>query len=251
MDTQTGEREHQPDWRLHATGTIAKPVVIPWSGQLVTPGTTFKVVTTASLPSNVEVTVSLPNATALFFNIAHRSYVQAREIADRHDLHKSSRRKRKATMPEHDAFAYFELMLESVVAAHTAIEAYANEMVPADFKYEYRKPGAKIIQMLAKSEIERQISLCEKLASVLPIAHAVAKPTNTRGWSDYKALKKVRDRIIHMKAVDRKSSGPGMDTIWHTLLATRSPPALAKPVLEYFAERCNPKPGWYSHLPKE
>lgn len=250
MDGQTTDSEQQPDWRLHATGTVAKPVVLPWNGQLVTPGTVFTVVTTADLPSNVELTVSLPSATALFFNIAHRSCLQARDIADRYDLRKSTGRKRKVTLPESDAFAYFELMLESVVAAHTAIEAYANEMVPVDFKYEYKKPGSKIIQVLAKADIERQISLCEKLASVLPAAYSVPKPTNMRGWADYKNLKKIRDRIIHMKAVDRKSSGPGVDTIWHALLTTKPPPILARPVLEYFAERCNPKPTWYRRLPE-
>lgn len=98
------------DWRLQTTATLAQDWTSPWTGQTVKAGVALTVVTVMDLPNNVQLTVNLPNATALFFNIAHRSYSQARGILERHGLLDKGARRRDASMPEEDGFLYIELM---------------------------------------------------------------------------------------------------------------------------------------------
>ena len=85
------------------------------------------------LPSGTRLTVNLPNATALFFNIALRAYTDARQILENNSLLHSPGSPKEAELSDMDAFRYIELMLTAVVAAHTGIEAYVNEHLPENY----------------------------------------------------------------------------------------------------------------------
>jgi hypothetical protein len=63
--------------------------------------------------------------------------------------------------------------------------------------------------------------LDEKLKSIIPLAHSVKSPAGTKVWDGYLNIRKIRDRLIHLKSVDRKSSGPDFQTIWGLMLAER------------------------------
>jgi hypothetical protein len=62
------------------------------------------------------------------------------------------------------------------------------------------------------------VQLDEKLKRVLPQAHNIKSPSGTKAWQDFKELKGLRDRLVHMKSIDRKASGPEHQTIWGLLL---------------------------------
>ena len=238
------------DWRLQATAKLAKDAILP-SGHLARAGTDITVASMSVLKkSNVLLTIHVPNATALFFNIAHRTFTEARGLFESHELGRHAKKRREFFMPEADAMTYMELMLQSVVAAHTGIEAYANEAVPEGYVYTYWSQRAKKEESLNREEIERQLTLCQKLADVLPKAHSVPAPKKGQpAWQRYKELKEIRDRIIHMKSVDRKSTGAEVESVWDALFRLDSPLALARPIVEYFAGRIEPKPGWLGQLP--
>ena len=144
---------------------------------------------------------------------------------------------------------YMELMLEAVIAAHTGIEAYANETVPQGYAYTYWNRRTKKNESLNRDGIERQLTLCQKLGDVLPKAYSVPGPKGKPAWQRYKELKEVRDRIMHMKAIDRKPTGPEVESVWDALFRLDSPLLLARPIVEHFASKIDPKPGWFGRLP--
>jgi hypothetical protein len=49
----------------------------------------------------------------------------------------------------------------------------------------------------------------------------VSSPKGTKLWDDFKNLKKLRDRIIHLKNNDITSSGPDIDTVWGILIRSQ------------------------------
>ena len=96
----------------------------------------------------------------------------------------------------------------------------------------------------------RSLSLDEKLTSILPEILEIRSPKEDRSWQGYQKLKKVRDRIIHMKKEDRRSSGPEAPTLWHTLFKVGSPFVQAKDIIDYFVKAMESKPRWHNECPK-
>jgi hypothetical protein len=236
------------DWRIDTLASLREAWTSPWTGQTVPAGALMKKVTVAQLNRRQTLTVSIPNASALFLNIARRAYSDAQRIQREHIAGKS--RDHAISLDDQTAFAYLEHMFEAVVCAHTAVEAYVNELLPADRSYE-RKNRQGVIETLSKGEIERRASLLEKVSSFLPEALGVTSPKGIhRAYSDLQALTKIRDRVIHMKSVDRKSSGPDVDTVWHRLLVCGSPVDQAMSVIRYFAPVGDARPRWLSTMPK-
>lgn len=74
-------------------------------------------------------------------------------------------------------------------------------------------------KVYVKDEIERKINLDEKFHIILPNIYNVPSPKGKKVWGHYKEIKKVRDRIIHLKSIDRKASGPEDETIWGIMLS--------------------------------
>jgi hypothetical protein len=115
----------------------------------------------------------------------------------------------------------------SAAFAHTAIEAFANEVIndfiPDSFVYTFQKKDGQLEQ-LSKSDIERRIELDQKLHSVLPQGLSLASPKGTAVWQHYQEIKKMRNRIIHLKAVDRNRSGPEEEGLWGDMLRSYSVP---------------------------
>ena len=66
-------------------------------------------------------------------------------------------------------------------------------------------------------QIERYVSLDEKLNTVLPQIIGVSSPKGKAEWANYRRLKKIRDRIIHNKRVDRVPSKGKDETLWRFL----------------------------------
>ncbi len=113
------------------------------------------------------------------------------------------------------------------------MESFANEVIAnavTESGYSYTttrstrkgKPGQKVTYR--GEEIERNVSLSEKLAQVLPDALGVDSPKGLHVWRDYKNLKEWRDRIIHLKMADRQARGPEVQSIWGDMLPNPKEP---------------------------
>jgi len=81
-----------------------------------------------------------------------------------------------------ELFNYFELIQESIIAIYTAIEVFANLALPKDYKMS-KKNNKGIEEIWNKDNIERHISLSEKVGTILPEALHVPSPKNPHIWS--------------------------------------------------------------------
>lgn len=199
---------NKEDWRFHAIGPG---------------GTGLAIIATTEKPSKLSSRVwsfGLPSAPALYLNLAR----QARDRRMAFDVSASfiEHPHPQGIWPEDHrlVFDFFQEFSAEVLFSYSAIEAFANEVIPTDYLYEWTNSKKEKI-ILTKPEVERQISLDEKLKTVIPKAYQLKSPSGTRCWQQYNELKKIRDRLVHLKSLDRKSSGPEQQTIWGLMITQR------------------------------
>lgn len=192
------ERE---DWRFHAIDAV---------------GTGLGMIATIEKLAKRHLSFGLPSAPALYLSLARNAH--ARRVAIDVDACFVNHPKPQGTWPEDHRvlFDFFELFIAEVIFSFTAIEAFANESIPANFIYSWK--NAKEVKQLSRADVERSVQLDEKLKRVLPMAHNIKSPAGTRAWQGFKELKTIRDRVIHMKSVDRRASGPEQQTLWGLML---------------------------------
>jgi len=211
-------------------------------------GSQITLVSVVPLSKNKVVTIALPNATALFLNMSARAWKEAKLLRENSGIDRS--RKSQQTFRTYgDAFDYLERVMEAVVTAFSGLEAFVNESIPDDFRYETHRKSKIVLEVMNKTDIERYLSLDEKLASVLPKAVNTKSPKGSRCWSGFRELKKTRDRIIHMKAQDRRSSGPERPTLWHHLFKVGCPHVQARNVVDFFFKEMGARPQWREECP--
>lgn len=235
------------DWRLQTTTHLAEDWTSPWSGITSPKGTRITVVSVIQLTKKKSLTVPIPNATALMLNASARAFESARALRVSSEIDKSLKREVSFTS-ETDALNYIERMIESIMLAYSAIEAFANETIPGDFVYTRHKNSDLLLEASNKESIERHVPTDEKLTTVLPEVLGCKSPKGTHCWQNYKQLKASRDRIIHMKTEDRKSSGPELDTIWKAIVLTPAPHLSAKALVDYFVKNMTTKPQWHQRF---
>lgn len=194
------------------------------------------------------ISFGLPSGPALFLHIAHQAYSRIRGIAplslfDQHE---------QGIWPDNQGplFDFMEDFISHIVFAFTSIEAFANETIPADYIYSFKVDRTGEERTYNKDEIERGVNLDEKLHIILPTICSVPSPKGTRVWENYRQIKKTRDRIIHLKSVDRKASGPEEETIWGTMLRLHEVPFCdyAHEIIGHFGSAVDSR-RWYMKYP--
>jgi hypothetical protein len=236
------------DWRLQTFTYLAEDWVSPWSGALSPKGTRITVSSIISLTKKKQLTIPLPNASALLLNSSALAFISARKIRERSGIDKTLHT--EVNFPsDAEAFDYIEKMIESVVLAFTALEAFVNEVIPSDYLYARHNRSDVILEVASKKTIERHTTLDEKLTIVLPEILSCTSPKGGRCWHGYKTLKNARDRIIHMKTEDRRSSGAEIDTVWKAIVLAPAPHIAAKAVIDHFVSTMKAKPHWHQHFP--
>jgi hypothetical protein len=237
------------DWRLLTTVSLAEDWTNPWTGATAPKGSRITVVSQIRLTKKKLLTVPIPNATASMLNASARAFKSTRKLRAKAGIDRSLKSE-VCFASEVDALDYIERMIESIVLAYSAIEAFANESIPSDFIYARHKNSDVLLEAASKETVERQVSTDEKLTSVLPAVLGCNSPKGTQCWQSYKQLKDSRDRIVHMKTEDRKSSGPEVDTIWKALILTPAPHLSAKAVIDHFVKNMTHKPQWHQRFPE-
>ena len=235
------------DWRLQTTTHLAEDWTSPWTGITAPKGARITVVSVIQLTKKKLLTIPIPNATASMLNASARAAESAHLLRVASGIDKSLK-KEVSFASEVDALDYVERMIESIVLAYSAIEAFANESIPSDFIYARHKSSDVLLEAAGKETIERYVSTDEKLTSVLPEVLGCSSPKGTHCWQNYKQLKNSRDRIIHMKTEDRKSSGPDVETIWKAIVLTPTPHLSAKAVIDHFVKNTTNKPQWHQRF---
>ncbi|KVE67299.1 hypothetical protein WI96_09690 [Burkholderia vietnamiensis] len=235
------------DWRLQATAELAEPFTPPWNPEVTyAKGSLIKQAGQFPVHDGRQLTLNIPNATALFLNISHRNYVEARAVLDRSGIRKGMR-KNVTFSVDADAFHYLECFMTSVVGAYTAVEAFANETIPDNYIHVQKYKDAE--ERLVKADIERRLTLSKKMMEILPAALSIQTPKGKKCWDEFHRLELMRERIIHMKSADRNMNGPARGTVWEALFKFPEPVSLALPILEFFARQMDVKRLWATDRP--
>lgn len=230
-------RQGEIDWRYRTVTTLAKEWKSPWTGKIHQKGTPVSK-TTFIKHGEKELSIGDPSAPALYLNLAHKAYNRSVENHPIIKLESSSE-----IVTSEFTYDYFEDIMSSIVFSFTALEAFANEEIPEDYLYEHeRKSG--LFEIKDKDYVERHVSLNEKLGSIIPKIKKINSPKGSSIWQDYVLLKRKRDRIIHLKSSDRKTTSENElypDSIWSQLLEPNQPryPSIAFEMIEYFSENEN------------
>jgi hypothetical protein len=237
-----------PDWRLQAFSNLAEDWPSPWDGQQAKAGARLTVVTIAKTKAGKELTLPLPNATALMLSASQRAFREAGTLRVKARIDTASGPQVQFKQ-DAQAFEYLERIMESVLTAHAGLEAFANDHIPDDYAYACHRKSNVILEQLDKAAIQRHVSLCEKLSVVLPEVLGTHSPKGRKAWEDYRRLKKLRDRITHMKSEDRKSSLSDVDTVWHALVVADPPFLQALAMIRHFAPHLREPAGWIDRCP--
>jgi hypothetical protein len=241
--------EPDNDWRMQDVHFLGEDWKSPWTGQVSLKGTQITLQSITQLTRKKQLCVALPNATALCLSSSMRAWNEAKKIRKESNIDGSIKEQVEFDSRA-ESFNYIERVMESIVMAFTALEAFVNENIPDDYEYHAHRKSEVILKVMDKKAIERWLSLDEKLSEVLPDAKSVDSPKGSKCWQGYKELKNTRDRIIHMKKEDRRSSGPEIPTLWHKLFKVNAPYIQAKEVIDYFVKKTGVKPRWHDEYSK-
>jgi hypothetical protein len=184
-----------------------------------------------------EISFGDPSATALFLNQSYKAFEIAKRINPFQQGQPPTRKNISTKV-----YDYLEAICASIIFAYTALEAFANEKIPDGFVYEVeetRDSGIIAVRQFDKEIIEREFSLSDKLASILPSVKKTPSPKGTNDWEGFVHLRRLRDRIVHMKSKDREHSKHGNmypESIWNDLLnpSQRHYPSIAKSMILHF-----------------
>ena len=226
------------DWRYRVATTTAEDYTDS-SGNVAPKGSLMARATFVK-HGNKKIPFGDPSAPALFLDISYKAYRMA--LSSHPFLLSQWPPVDWQGDPSTRIFDYLENIMTSIVFAYTAIESFANELIPEDFIYEFheeRSNGLVVVHRYGKGDIERKLSLSQKLSDILPKITKRPSPKGSKTWEGYVTLRRLRDRIIHLKNVDRDYSKAGKlypDSIWSTLLAPKQPnfPLIAKKMIVYF-----------------
>ena len=236
------------DWRTQAIVKLAEDTLFSLNGQYLPKGTNLNLVSIIQLTKKKQLTITIPSATALMLNCSARSWIEASEIRHSNRIDISTKAEQTFYTTE-ASFDYIERVMEAVITAFIGLEAFVNETIPDEYQYEKKRRSKIIVESMNKSQIERHLGIEEKISEVLPKALSVISPKNTPCWSNFKELKKLRDRIVHMKANDRRSSGPELPTLWHKIFNAKCPHSQVLTVMDHFFKLTKNKPNWRSDFP--
>jgi hypothetical protein len=235
--TKRKEPIEEIDWR-HRVATFTTKDSFSPSGDVIYKKGTPVTLTTYAKYNETEIGFGDPSASALFLNQAHKSFQVANEINPFRAMQSTTVHNISTTK----IYDYLEAICASIIFALTSLEAFTNEEIPNDFIYEVEETtesGISVMRHYNKEEIERKFSLSEKLASVLPKVKNIPSPKGEKVWDGFVKVKRLRDRIIHMKSKDRvhsKHENMYPESIWSDLLNPNQPyfPSIAKSMILHF-----------------
>ncbi len=205
------------DKRLKGVVQLAKDWKSPWTGKVSVKGTVVNLVAVCDF-EKLEISVPMPSAPAMFINMANEMYNKAIKLREKIFENVDYTKKGRFSLDGWDGsiIDYFELMAGAYIYSTTAIESFVNESIPDDYIYNKTRNDKKCTESYNKDQIERYLSLDEKISDILPQIFDIKLPKGKRLYQNYIHARQIRDRIIHMKSRDRKSGEK--ETIWNDLL---------------------------------
>jgi hypothetical protein len=241
------------DWRLHGITTLAAPFTSPWTGTTYDAGTPVEVVGTLRV-GNREIHTPVPDAVALYLAMAVAAADRATAIGPllgsvTGDAGSQTTPATELKTVEREYFDALQELVGVVIFSYSALEAFANLCVPDGHVYRRSRQDGRCTEEYSREQIERSISLSEKLDIVLPAITKAASPKGTTLWARFVALQGLRDRLIHLKPSEWRPNTPETpaDTIWSDLVAA-DVISIYGTALDLIAHFSIDKPRWFELL---
>ncbi len=245
--TEEHPRISKRDWRLQGITTLAQDFKSPWSGILHKVGAPVEIAGFVRFKGEIT-QIPVPNPSAIYISLARRSVENTAEnlrILGEKIVKRSNNTSAFSNEYEIQFFNELENLIACVVFSHTAIEAFANESIPDDYKFEKMRGDKRCVEIYSKDQIERNLSLDTKLDEILPTLFAVQSPKGTKLWENYAWLKEIRDRFVHLKSTDWKHSTPenADQYVWTNLLSGRvqEGPKIAVELIHHYQKQKPPR----------
>lgn len=217
------------DWRLQAVTDV---VAVGESSARFPKGSKATIVSVNRLqmPDGRTLVFPIPNATALLLNSSQRAYKSAQNL-----LAKAQQRP-----PGHalfldytEAIDVIEHLSLAVFSSYTSVECFANEWISEWLNYQ-KSSRSGALKTINSEDMERHLSLREKLDQVLPPVFDVKSPKGRQVWEEFSKLEEARNRVVHMKRADRESAEGNADTVWQKLIALPAPHLTAKKIVDWY-----------------
>jgi len=238
---------HSRDWRLYATclATECRP---GWSWQAWPAGTPIEVVGFAKYDRDL-LAFPAPFPVALYLSLARNTQRTGARLLEKclaSGLEAQPQGfTRVPAAVETQLFDGLENVLAAVVFSHTAIEAFANWTIPEDWEYVQDRQDGRRRKVYSSGQIERHLSLEVKLDQILPKVHSVPSPKGTAIWGDYVWLRRLRNRLVHLKSPDIGPSNPEQadKLVWTALLEPKvhTAPEVAMQLIEHYLPADRPR----------
>lgn len=247
-----GERDiGQVDWRAQAVTRLAADWTSPWTGITHAAGAPVKAITPGRDARRRPLSFVSPSPEALALSLSMKGREDARaargRVAVRDDPSFGG-----TVVADEDLEAlydYFEACFVVVTFAHQALEAFANGAIrranPKEGFEVSRRDGRMIVP---SRDLERSLSLDEKLGGLLPRLLAIPSPSGKRPWPGYRKIKAERDALLHLKSDDASPRSWDKPSIFHRLWVdgVEGLPDAAIAMIDWFGG--SEKPRWVTAL---
>jgi len=153
----------------------------------------------------------LPNMTAVFLDCSNRLY----EATASYFIFKNFSQVKGVYSPtDYDLFIQIlQQRVGSVIYAFLAFESFINDVIPEDYVYTNTKGEKR-----DKNYIAEKFSMEDKITLILQDIYGITK-IDDKIYQKYKNTKDLRDRIMHLKEIDKRTSDVNEDTIRKVFMA--------------------------------
>lgn len=202
------------DPRMYAAAFFKPTEQSPPESKIATASTIVKI-------EGKEHVFTVPSHAALCLNLSQSAFERIKKIELKHAFKDTS----YGYVSEENLsvlYELFEQIISNTVFACTALEAFCNQVIPDDYVYTKKRQDKRCTESYSKDQIERFITLDEKLSTVLPLITDSTFRKGSSLWNDYHNLRTTRDRIIHVKSSDLGVKDGKEKIIWEELLKRKS-----------------------------
>jgi hypothetical protein len=239
---QVDEALRSVDWRHRVIAVLAEDLPAAGPGAPEHKAGTPVIMSTALTHHDEVKFFDMPNVSGLLMGVANTAYEHWRRdnpLLSGADL--------SDTRPVFDSIGNG---MTAVLTGYSAVEAFVNDEIPEDAVYP-RKTRKGKVDKLAHDRIIRELSLNEKLTSVLPQLK-LPDASQHEAWAPFTRIRELRHRIVHAKKADvthYDGRGPTPDTIWSQVLdpSLPNPAKVAKDLISHISGS-NP-PHWIKYCP--
>jgi hypothetical protein len=240
------------DWRQWAVSTLAKDLPAAYPG-----GPSHKAGAIISMSAATRdqlgrpLSFLMPSPTALALSTSIRTAKHADDL--RHSLP-------FITIPGVDGqmrtvafgqtgivYDFLEACMTSVTSAFNAVEIFANQTIATELRNQHYVRNVKRgVQEFDSVRAQRELSIEEKLTSVLPQILSIASPEAEPVWKDFRILKRVRESTLHMKSHEAFPSGIDGPMLFHEFFKSRhikSFPIFAVTIIDFYPQSPS-EPRW-------